>query len=68
MFLYARQCITIVSFGSEVTETYIDFFTPPRSQPEYSGGLRRGLAGNFGLGAPLMAWNSRWASRDRAGY
>jgi hypothetical protein len=29
MFLYARQCITIVSFGPEVTETYIHFFTPP---------------------------------------
>ena len=45
MFLYARQCITKVSFGPEVIETYIDFFTPPRS-----------ATGIFGWLTPRACW------------
>ena len=44
----------IAAAGPEVTETYIDFFTP-RSATEIPGLLTRGLAGSFLIGAPLMA-------------
>jgi hypothetical protein len=58
----------IAAAGPEVTETYIDFFTPPRSATGIFGWLTPRACWQFWIGAPLMAWNSRWASRDRAGY